>query len=106
MQEEGPYNNCYLGARYTPDQRVHTLEIPYSTSPVLFHGPFKPESPFSYFTLIPQPPTLHNIYTSHPSLTLTSPFTEEEVTADIARRENMRILNTNVGGAYTTQELI
>ena len=106
MQEEGPYNNCYLGARYSPDQRAHTLEIPYSTFPVLYHGPFEPESPFSYFTQIPQPPTLDNIYTSHPSPTLTSPFTEKEVTADITRRENIRILNTNVGGAYTYQELI
>jgi len=98
MHEEGPYNGSFLRARYTSEEREHILEIPYSTTPLLFHGPFEPESLFSYFTMIPQPPTQDNIYTSHPLPTLTEPFTEEEVNADLARRENMRVLNTNVGG--------
>ena len=106
MNEEGPYNGSYLGARHSPEEREHILEIPYLTTPLLYNGPFQKESPFGYFTTIPQPPTRDNIYASHPLPTLFAPSTEEETNADFARRENMRVLNTNVGGAYTNPELL
>ena len=98
MDEQGPYNQGYRGA-CGPDRRLHTLEIEYSFNPLLYHGPFKENSPFTYFSRIPQPPTADNIYTSHPSTTLGSPFTEKEITDDITRRENLRTLSTDVGAA-------
>ena len=106
MNEEGPYNGSYLGARHSPEEKKHILEIPYRTTPLLYNGPFQKDSPFSYFTTLPQPPTRDSIYASHPLPTLSASFTEEEINSDYARRENMRVLNTNVGGAYTTPELL
>ena len=80
MNEEGPYNGSYLGARHSPEEREHILEIPYLTTPLLYNGPFQKESPFGYFTTIPQPPTRDNIYASHPLPTLFAPSTERRST--------------------------
>ena len=106
MNEEGPYNGSFIGARYSPEEREHILEIPYLAIPLLYNGPFQKESPFGYFTTIPQPPSADNIHSPHPLPTLRAPASEAEINSDIARRENMRILNTNVGGAYSTPELL
>jgi len=106
MNEEGTYNGSFIGARYSPEERERILEIPYFAIPLLYNGPFQKESPFGYFTTIPQPPSADNIYSFHPLPTLRAPASEAEINLDIARREHMRILNTNVGGAYSTPELL
>ena len=46
MNEEGPYNEGYRGA-CGPDRRLHTLEIEYTLNSLLYHGPFKADSPFN-----------------------------------------------------------